>query len=50
MGMYKLLELKALIIRLILTFTSDKYVLNIATRTIFRNVIYYLLGYDTVIS
>ena len=30
MGVYKLRELKALIIRLILTFTSDKYVLNVA--------------------
>ena len=34
MGVYKLLELKALIIRLILTFTSDKYVLNVAPQTI----------------
>ena len=34
MGVYKLLELKALIIRLIFTFTSDKYVLNVAPQTI----------------
>ena len=34
MGVYKLLELKALIIRLILTFTSDNYVLNVAPQTI----------------
>ena len=34
MVVYKLLELKALIIRLILTFTSDKYVLNVAPQSI----------------
>ena len=34
MGVYKLLELKALVIRLILTFNLDKYVLNVAPQTI----------------
>ena len=32
--MYKLLEVKAQIIRLTFTFNSDKYVLNVAPRTI----------------
>ena len=45
MKMYKLLELKALIIglRLILSFTLDKYVLNVAPQTIipYCNLLFY---------
>ena len=34
MGAYKLLEVKALIMQLILTFNLNKYILNVAPQTI----------------
>ena len=45
MEVYKLLELNALIIRLLLTFNSDKYVLNVAHQSIisYCNLLFIML-------